>query len=109
MTKKEKIIVFSCTIVMVICFVSLFAYSFANTSEKNISITELKTNSIKININDATSEQLEYLDGIGAVTAKTIMDYRAQNGPFTKIEDIMLVKGIKQATFNKIKDSITVE
>ncbi|HAA24554.1 MAG TPA: competence protein ComEA [Ruminiclostridium sp.] len=63
----------------------------------------------KININTADAESLMSLKGIGAVKADAIIEYRRQNGPFKSIEEIMNVKGIKKATFEKIKDSITVE
>ena len=35
-----------------------------------------------ININSATQEQLETLNGIGPVKAQAIIDYRKKNGPF---------------------------
>ncbi len=59
----------------------------------------------KININTATPAELDELFGIGEVRAKAIIDGR----PYTKIEDIMKVKGIKDGMFNKIKDQITVD
>ncbi len=62
----------------------------------------------KININTASKEQLITLSGIGEVKANAIIEYRTTNGPFQKIEDIMKVSGIKQATFDQIKDHITV-
>ncbi len=61
-----------------------------------------------ININTATAEELDRLPGIGPSLAKTIIDYRAKNGPFKKIEDINAVKGIGDALYAKIKDMITV-
>ena len=48
------------------------------------------------------------LSGIGESKAKDIISYRESNGPFKTIEDIKKVTGIKDATFNKIKDNITV-
>lgn len=62
----------------------------------------------KININTASQEELETLNGIGSVKAAAIIEYREQYGPFSSIEEIMNVPGIGPATFEKIKDSITV-
>ena len=62
----------------------------------------------KININTATAEEIDQLPDIGPVKAKAIVDYRTENGPFKSPEDIEKVRGIKEGTFNKIKDYITV-
>lgn len=62
----------------------------------------------KININTATQAQLCEIPGIGAVRAAAIAAYRQEHGAFAKIEDIMNVSGIKEGTYVKIKDSITV-
>ena len=61
-----------------------------------------------ININTATAEELMTLPGIGKGIAGKIIDYRAENGKFTAIEDIMKVSGIKDKLFSKIKEHITV-
>ena len=57
-----------------------------------------------ININTATLAELDTLPGVGPSTAQRILDGR----PYGKIEDLMRVKGIGQATFDKLKDHITV-
>ncbi len=62
-----------------------------------------------ININTATVERLDTLPHIGTVLAQRIVDYRVQNGPFKKIEDIKNVKGIGDAMFDDIKALITVQ
>ncbi len=62
----------------------------------------------KININTATSDELQQLSGIGEVKAKAIIEYRTNYGNFTTIDELMNVKGIGEKTFEKIKDSITV-
>jgi len=59
----------------------------------------------KVNINSATKEQLEALPEIGPAKAQAIIEGR----PYQKPEDIMKVKGIKEGTFGKIKDYITVK
>lgn len=58
----------------------------------------------KININTATKDQLDALPEIGPTKAQAIIDGR----PYKKIDDVMKVKGIKEGTFGKIKDLITV-
>ncbi|MCR5836538.1 MAG: helix-hairpin-helix domain-containing protein [Lachnospiraceae bacterium] len=65
-------------------------------------------NSNLININTASKEELCSLAGIGEAKAASIIEYRAANGFFQKIEDIKNVSGIGENVFNRIKDSITV-
>lgn len=62
-----------------------------------------------ININTATKEQLETLDGIGESTANKIIKYREEKGKFKTIEDIKNVPGIGNAKFENIKDKIKVK
>jgi competence protein ComEA len=58
----------------------------------------------KVNINTASKAELDALPEIGPVKAQAIIDGR----PYKTIEDIMKVSGIKEKTFEKIKDRITV-
>jgi competence protein ComEA len=62
----------------------------------------------KIDINRAEPWLLEALPGIGKVTAQAIVTYRTENGPFQRIEDLLEVSGIGEATLEKIEDFITV-
>ena len=62
----------------------------------------------KIDINIANMEQLHSLKGIGHSKAVAIIEYRKQH-PFTKIEDIMKVKGIGKKLFEKIKEEIEIK
>lgn len=62
----------------------------------------------KININTATSAELQQLPRVGEKVAQRIIDFRQQNGDFTKIEELMKVKGIGEKMFSSLKDRITV-
>lgn len=62
----------------------------------------------KIDLNRATSSELETLPGVGQVTAQAIISYRDQHGPFNAIEDLMLVPGIKEGRFAQLKDGVCV-
>ena len=61
-----------------------------------------------VNINQADLQSLLTLPGIGNTIAEAIIKYRESNGPFSKIEDIMSVPGIKEGKFSAIQEMITV-
>ncbi|RME87180.1 MAG: ComEA family DNA-binding protein [Anaerolineae bacterium] len=62
-----------------------------------------------VDINTATASELEELPGIGPTLAEKIVEYRDEHGDFARIEDLLNVPGIGQATFERIRDLITVE
>ena len=62
----------------------------------------------KIDINKAETEELMLLPLVGEGRAEDIIEYREENGDFSRIEDIMQVSGIGEKTFEEIKEQITV-
>jgi competence protein ComEA len=56
-----------------------------------------------VNVNSANATQLALLPRVGPSVADRIVDYRKQNGPFKKPEDLMLVQGIGEKTFQLLK------
>lgn len=76
-----------------------------NVEENN---TTTKKEGTKVNINTAGLEELDQLPGIGPAIAQRIIDYRKEHGEFKKVEDVQEVKGIGDAKYSEIKDSITV-
>jgi len=64
--------------------------------------------SSKVNLNTATSEELQTLNGVGPSIAGKIIDYRKSNGYFKTIEELKNVKGIGDKTFEKLKEHIRV-
>ena len=61
-----------------------------------------------INLNTATSEQLDSLPGLGPVTAKSILDWRLENGRFASVDDLLDVSGIGDATLAELRDLVSV-
>jgi comEA protein len=86
----------------VVLFISVSNLSFAQNQTQN------RAAQAKININTASLAELQTLPRIGPKVAQRIIDYRTQNGPFKKVEDLMKVRGIGEKVFNQIKDLITV-
>jgi competence protein ComEA len=72
----------------------------------NSNITSQESSNKKININSATLEELKTLNGVGDSKAKSIIEYREQNGSFKSIEDIKNVTGIGEKMFERIKEQI---
>lgn len=62
----------------------------------------------QVNINTATTEELQLLPRIGPKIAGRIIDYRTTNGPFKKIDDLKNVKGIGEKTFSRLASNIKV-
>lgn len=62
----------------------------------------------KVNINRAEAWLLQALPGIGEARARAIIDYRSKNGPFRNTNELLKVEGFGTATYERIKDLITV-
>lgn len=72
------------------------------------SLEESKSND-KININKASSEELQMLTGIGVSKAEAIIQYREESGYFISPEDLLNVSGIGEKSLEKIKEEITTK
>lgn len=63
----------------------------------------------KVNINTASAAQLELLPRVGPSIAQRILDYREDNGGFGATEDLMLVRGIGEKTYDGMADYLSVD
>jgi competence protein ComEA len=56
-----------------------------------------------VNINTASSEELELLPRVGPALAGRIIEFREANGPFQSVDEILAVKGIGESSFEKLE------
>ena len=68
-----------------------------------------QTNAPRININTASTRELEQLPGIGKGLAERIIDHRERFGPFRRPEHLIILRGISDKRFRALRDLITVE
>ena len=61
-----------------------------------------------IDLNTADRPALEALPGVGPRTAELIIEYRTESGGFKKVEELMNVRGIGEATFLRIRELVRV-
>jgi competence protein ComEA len=59
-------------------------------------------------LNTATAEELERLPGIGEVMARKVIEYRNQNGPFRRPEEIIIIEGFSEQKYRAIAEAICV-
>ena len=62
----------------------------------------------KVNLNQASKEELMTLNGVGEKKAEKIIEHREENGSFKSIEEIKNVNGFGEKTFESLKSSITI-
>jgi competence ComEA-like helix-hairpin-helix protein len=63
----------------------------------------------RINLNEATTDELERLPGIGKVIAARIVSHRERYGKFRRAEHLIMVRGLSDGRFRKIREFVTVE
>ncbi|HJO03968.1 MAG TPA: helix-hairpin-helix domain-containing protein [Acidobacteriota bacterium] len=61
-----------------------------------------------VDVNRANEEQLQTVPGIGLATARRILDWREQHGPFERLEDLLNIRGIGVTTLEKLRPYVTV-
>ncbi|HEX5719765.1 MAG TPA: helix-hairpin-helix domain-containing protein [Thermoanaerobaculia bacterium] len=61
-----------------------------------------------VNVNTADASQLALLPRVGPSVAQKIIDFRKENGPFKSAEDLMLVQGIGEKTYQLLKPYVAV-
>ena len=61
-----------------------------------------------VDLNAATLEQLDGLPGVGPATAQAILDYRAEHGRFSQVQELLEVRGIGEAKLAALRSKVRV-
>jgi competence ComEA-like helix-hairpin-helix protein len=61
-----------------------------------------------VNINTATSEELQQVPGIGPSTAEKILQMRKSYGPFKSVDDLLAIRGLGAKRLEKMRKYLTV-
>jgi len=87
----------------VLCSLSLllFVSAVANAGKKKPPVKP-------VNINTATSEELQQVPGIGPATAQKILQMRKSYGPCKSFDDLLAIRGLGQKRLDKMRRYLTV-
>ena len=89
--------------------VKLPRHASATTETVRVNTQRAPNDAPLININTATSAELERLPGIGPGFAARIIQHRARYGPFRRIEHLLIVPGISERRFAQLRPYVSVQ
>ena len=61
-----------------------------------------------VNINTATSQELQQVPGIGPATAEKILQMRKSYGAFKSVDDLLAIRGLGPKRLEKMRKYLTV-
>ena len=93
--------------ILLTLFVSLALCACSSRIEFNAPMTPVAAEAV--NINTATADDLEKLPHIGRRTAEAIVTFREQNGPFRRVEQLMLIRGINESRLAELRPLVRVD
>ncbi|KRF11234.1 helix-hairpin-helix domain-containing protein [Paenibacillus sp. Soil787] len=83
-------------------FSAIPTHSMVSNEKQEVSLPAARSAG-QLDLNTATIEQLDGIPGIGEIKAKAIMNYRLKKGRFSRIEELVEVKGIGDKMLEKLK------
>ncbi|MGB7210703.1 MAG: ComEA family DNA-binding protein [Pyrinomonadaceae bacterium] len=95
-------------VVAITMFVS-FACGGRNENPTAFSKVKYSPSAAAININNASAEELQKIPYIGEKMAGQIIEHRQRYGPFRRAEDLILIQGISDSRFRKIRSLVRVD
>ncbi len=100
-------ICFNYLTLLTLCLFAMNCTQKTQTFTQNPTPIQISENAI--NINSANSKELEKLIGVGEKTAKKIIEYREKFGKFRRPEHLILVDGISDRRFRKMRSMIKIK
>lgn len=97
--RRERLFVLLCLAAAGLCAWLAFRFAVPLHPQTQLPLPDTKDLAAytQVELNTADAEALCTLPGVGPHIAQAILDYRAQNGPFTQVEDAAQVPGITRA------------
>ena len=92
---------------VILIFSGLFALACSNQPVGPLSVQHPLPHAV--NINTAPLEELQKIPHIGESLARKIVEHRETNGPFRRVEHLMLIQGVSDKRFRKIRPLVRVE
>ncbi len=117
--KKPEMLLIAMALIFFACavFVGYFSEAtpegsrviYVSEKDKENLIKNGTAESVIINLNTASEEELCLLEGVDTVTAQAIIDYRTENGGFDNVEELLNIKGIGEIKYKNIITYVTLE
>ena len=95
-------------IIAFLCAVAVFVIEEIRFEEKSAKFEEYVTEQDAININTATKEEIEKLEGIGEKMAERIIEFREEKHEFSDVYELTLIRGIGEEMIKRNKGRIKV-
>jgi competence ComEA-like helix-hairpin-helix protein len=95
------------TAIVLLIGIAAFGCSSRQSYQPRSDVVELSPDAV--NINTATADEIEKLPHIGDKTAEAIVQFRTENGPFRRPENLLQIHGISERRFAEIRQLIKTE
>ena len=95
-------------LIFILCVLAM-ACGHRSPEVTHFSASNIATAEHAININTASTDDLQRIPHMGEKVAAKILEHRETNGPFRRVEHLMLIQGISDARFRKIRPLVRVE
>ena len=112
--KYDKLFLTVLTILFFVVLSCLVLFRCLGISFGTVSLSDIPKENVpsfiydgKLNINEATPEQISQLSGIGPTLSERIVTYRETYGKFKNTDDLLKIKGMNKNIVNEIESYIS--